>query len=148
MSVTDYKLICFTKTEKNHIQDFISIINDHLEMGYTLKGPTLLTCTSVSETRIFKQNLVKYSSQGASTIKEFNLLYFETNAGYDGGKENDATAKLFEESVMKMIKRGFVLYEDIQISERIGGPSSRWEKSGHLQALVKYESTEKNLLDI
>jgi hypothetical protein len=97
---------------------------------------------------MFKQNLVKYSSQGASIIKEFNLLYFETNAGYDGGKENDATAKLFEESVMKMIKRGFVLYEDIQISERIGGPCSTWQSSSHLQALVKYESTEKNLLDI
>jgi hypothetical protein len=145
MSVTDYKVICFTKTDKNHIQDFVSIINDLLEDGYTLKGPTLMSWVRNSRC-IFKQNLVKYSSQPSSIIKEFNLLYFETDCAWDGEKNNLDAIKTFEESIMKMIKRGFVLYEDIQIYDRY--TESGDGKSVNLQALVKYESNEKNLLDI
>lgn len=137
MSVTDYKVISIIRdiTPINaQLSDLIESINIELKKGYTLNGPTRISVLCGSGP-IFTQNLVKYSTPQSAKIKEYAIIYTEVSPYFTSQRFSEI--KTFEEKVMKFIKEGFVLYDNLQETLTNIGMSCHY----YWQVLVKYETS-------
>lgn len=123
---------------------FIKSVNALLKRGYSLHGSTKFNGRySVT------QALVKYSNQPSTPyIDEYKVLYFAVE---DSNKHRAGAKPVinFEKDVLDELNNGWTLCSDLEIYrcvEHAGMGGIREAEVLYAQALVKYRSSEINLL--